>query len=162
MKEEKILPIEEIESQRKYMARMKAENDAFCAENGFRKGAFVLTFGCQQNEADSEKISGMAESMGYELVSIPEDAYLIVVNTCAIREHAEQKALSIVGQYKHLKQKWKVSMAAMIRRAYNLQIIDSDAYQYLVRTMQRRYGTSVMHFSEKMIFPVRALLQNPM
>lgn len=105
MKEDKILPIEEIESQRKYMARMKAENDAFCAENGFRKGAFVLTFGCQQNEADSEKISGMAESMGYELVSDPENAYLIVVNTCAIREHAEQKALSIVGQYKHLKQK---------------------------------------------------------
>ena len=105
MREEKILPVEEIESQRKYMASMKAQNDAFCFENGFRKGAFVLTFGCQQNEADSEKISGMAECMGYELVSRPEDAHLIVVNTCAIREHAEQKALSIVGQYKHLKQK---------------------------------------------------------
>ena len=105
MREDKILPIEEIESQRKYMARMKADNDAFCVERGFRKGAFVLTFGCQQNEADSEKISGMAETMGYKLVSRPEDAYLIVVNTCAIREHAELKALSIVGQYKHLKQK---------------------------------------------------------
>ena len=69
------------------------------------KKAYVLTFGCQQNEADSEKLSGMAISMGYSITDKPEDAELIVVNTCAIREHAEQKALSIVGQFKHLKEK---------------------------------------------------------
>lgn len=70
-----------------------------------RPRCFVLTFGCQQNVADSEKLAGMAENMGYEIVSAPEGADLILVNTCAIREHAEQKALSIVGQYKHLKEK---------------------------------------------------------
>ena len=64
-----------------------------------------MTFGCQQNEADSEKIAGMAEAMGYEVLSSPEKAYLIVVNTCAIREHAELKALSTIGQYKHIKNK---------------------------------------------------------
>ena len=69
------------------------------------KKAYVLTFGCQQNEADSEKLSGMSELMGYTMTDKPEDAELIVVNTCAIREHAEQKALSIVGQFKHLKEK---------------------------------------------------------
>ena len=69
------------------------------------KKAYVLTFGCQQNEADSEKLSGMAQLMGYALTDAPEEAELIVVNTCAIREHAEQKALSIVGQFKHLKEK---------------------------------------------------------
>lgn len=69
------------------------------------KKAHILTFGCQQNEADSEKLSGMAQAMGYELTDKPEEAELIVVNTCAIREHAEQKALSIVGQFKHLKEK---------------------------------------------------------
>ena len=105
MKENRILPPEDIEIQKKYMLRMRADNDNFCSEHGFRRGAFVLTFGCQQNEADSEKISGMASDMGYEILDKPDDAYLIVVNTCAIREHAEQKALSIVGQYKHLKQK---------------------------------------------------------
>ena len=67
--------------------------------------AYILTFGCQQNEADSEKLSGMAEAMGYEIVDEPDQADLIVVNTCAIREHAEQKALSTVGQFKHLKNK---------------------------------------------------------
>ncbi|MBR6708546.1 MAG: tRNA (N6-isopentenyl adenosine(37)-C2)-methylthiotransferase MiaB [Clostridia bacterium] len=71
--------------------------------NGETPAAFVLTFGCQQNEADSEKLMGLAESMGYRITDRPEEAELILVNTCAIREHAEQKALSIIGQYKHLK-----------------------------------------------------------
>ena len=101
----KILPKEKIEQQIKYMTQIKAENDRFAMENGFRRGAFVMTFGCQQNEADSEKIAGMAEAMGYEVLSSPEKAYLIVVNTCAIREHAELKALSTIGQYKHIKNK---------------------------------------------------------
>jgi len=63
----------------------------------------VMTFGCQQNEADSEKLLGMALRMGYIKTDKPEEADLILVNTCAVREHAEQRALSIIGQYKHLK-----------------------------------------------------------
>lgn len=66
---------------------------------------FVQTFGCQQNEADSERIAGMAAEMGYSITKDPNDADLIVVNTCAIREHAEIKALSLIGQYKHCKTK---------------------------------------------------------
>lgn len=58
----------------------------------------ILTFGCQQNEADSEKLRGMAHEMGYTDVSDPADADLILLNTCAIREHAEQKVLSYVGR----------------------------------------------------------------
>ena len=70
---------------------------------GKQPAAFVLTLGCQQNEADSEKIKGMAEDMGYVVSDSPDGVDLIVVNTCAIREHAEQRALSLIGQYKHLK-----------------------------------------------------------
>ena len=47
----------------------------------------------------------MAIEMGYEPTETPDDAHLIIVNTCAIREHAEKRALSLVGQYKHLKAK---------------------------------------------------------
>ena len=65
--------------------------------------AYVITFGCQQNEADSEIIRGMAVNMGYSLTDKPEKADLIVMNTCAIREHAEMKALSTLGLYKALK-----------------------------------------------------------
>lgn len=87
------------------MNQVKAANNAFVAERGFKKGAFIMTFGCQQNEADSEKLAGMAKEMGYEIVNEPDNAYLIIVNTCAIREHAELKALSTIGQYKHIKQR---------------------------------------------------------
>ena len=93
------------EEQKLYIERMRADNDRFYAETGRRRGVFVLTFGCQQNEADSEKLKGMSLAMGYCAVETPEEADLIVVNTCAIREHAEQKALSTIGQYKHIKAK---------------------------------------------------------
>lgn len=65
---------------------------------------FVETYGCQQNEADSEKILGTAISKGYEKAERKQDADLIIINTCAIREHAELRALSGAGQLKHLKQ----------------------------------------------------------
>ena len=65
--------------------------------------AFVYTLGCQQNEADSERIRGIFLSMGYELTDDEGVADLIMVNTCAIREHAEKRALSVIGRYKHNK-----------------------------------------------------------
>ena len=70
-----------------------------------RPKAYVLTFGCQQNEADSERVRGMAEEMGYEISDTHIGADLIVVNTCAIREHAEMKALSMLGNFKSEKKR---------------------------------------------------------
>ncbi|MBO5939364.1 MAG: tRNA (N6-isopentenyl adenosine(37)-C2)-methylthiotransferase MiaB [Clostridia bacterium] len=92
-------------SQTEYIAAVRANSARYAAEHGTPPIAFVLTLGCQQNEADSEKLAGMAEEMGYEIADKPDDASLILVNTCAIREHAEKRALSLVGQYKHLKAK---------------------------------------------------------
>ena len=86
-------------------ASVRRLSESYRATHGEYPKCFVLTFGCQQNVADSEKLSGMAVEMGYTLTDTPEDATLILVNTCAIREHAEIKALSIVGQYKHLREK---------------------------------------------------------
>ncbi len=70
-----------------------------------RPGYYIQTFGCQQNEADSQRIAGLAWMMGYRPVEDPAAAELILINTCAIREHAEKKALSIIGTYKHVKDK---------------------------------------------------------
>lgn len=64
---------------------------------------YVVTLGCQQNEADSEKLRAMARDMGYLPAERAENASLIVVNTCAVRRHAEEKALSLVGTFKHIK-----------------------------------------------------------
>ena len=100
-----LLPPESIELQRSFIEKIRALNDEFKASCGRSRNAFVLTFGCQQNEADSERLAGMAEAMGYTIIHTPDDADLIIVNTCAIREHAELKALSTIGQYKHIKAK---------------------------------------------------------
>ena len=62
--------------------------------------AHVITFGCQQNEADSERIMGVLISMGYKYCDNPKDADIVIVNTCAIRHHAEMKALSLLGSFK--------------------------------------------------------------
>ena len=63
---------EQIEQQYAFMMSVREKNDSFANENGRRPKAHVLTFGCQQNEADSEYISGMAFEMGYELTDKPE------------------------------------------------------------------------------------------
>ena len=105
MKKNTPLPPLDAAEQKKYIDLMRAENDRIFLATGKRRCAFVETFGCQQNEADSEKFSGMCVAMGYDIVKEPQNADLIVVNTCAIREHAEKRTLSIVGQYKHIKEK---------------------------------------------------------
>ena len=92
---------EEAAKQKEYMRALKEQNDGKIE----RPKAFALTLGCQQNEADSEHFLGMAAEMGYDITSEPSEASLIIVNTCAIREHAEKRALSLIGQYKHIKEK---------------------------------------------------------
>ena len=67
--------------------------------------AFVDTYGCQQNEADSERIRGYLGSMGYGFTDSEEDADVIVINTCAIREHAEDRVLGNVGALAHAKRR---------------------------------------------------------
>ena len=65
--------------------------------------AMVDTYGCQQNEADSEKIRGYLAEMGYGFTMDEFEADVIVVNTCAVREHAEMRALGNVGALNHTK-----------------------------------------------------------
>ncbi len=67
--------------------------------------AFVDTYGCQQNEADSERIRGYLSEMGYGFTDDEEKARIIVINTCAIREHAEQRVLGNVGALVHVKRR---------------------------------------------------------
>ncbi|MBR6740722.1 MAG: tRNA (N6-isopentenyl adenosine(37)-C2)-methylthiotransferase MiaB [Clostridia bacterium] len=69
------------------------------------KFCYVETYGCQQNEADSETIRGMAIQMGYGICDSAQDADLIVFNTCAVREHAEQRVFGNIGALSHLKKK---------------------------------------------------------
>jgi tRNA-2-methylthio-N6-dimethylallyladenosine synthase len=62
------------------------------------KKAYIETYGCQMNISDTELMHGLLAEQGYETASAPEDADVILVNTCAIRDHAEQRVLGRVGQ----------------------------------------------------------------
>ncbi|MEX2295251.1 MAG: tRNA (N6-isopentenyl adenosine(37)-C2)-methylthiotransferase MiaB [Gemmatimonadota bacterium] len=65
--------------------------------------AYVETYGCQMNVADGELMEGILAADGYEIVSSPEEADVILVNTCAIRDHAERRVLGRIGQLSGLK-----------------------------------------------------------
>lgn len=71
------------------------------------KKAFVRTFGCQQNESDGEKLMGSLMLCGFSRACDEAEADLILINTCAIREHAEKRELSYAGQLKKLKENKK-------------------------------------------------------
>ncbi len=70
-----------------------------------RKTVFIYTYGCQMNVHDSEKMLGILDGKGYSAIESPEDADLIIFNTCAIREKAEQKFYSQLGRTKALKKR---------------------------------------------------------
>ena len=67
--------------------------------------AYVETYGCQQNEADSEKLRGYLTQCGYSIASEAEGADVVIMNTCAIREHAEQRVFGNLGALTHTKRR---------------------------------------------------------
>ena len=69
------------------------------------KRVYVETYGCQMNISDGELMEGILEARGYEIAADPEEADVILVNTCAIREHAEKRVLGRVSQLSGLKRK---------------------------------------------------------
>ena len=85
-----------VESQLQLCGRIKERLDSLYGDD--KPGFYIQTLGCQQNEADSERMAGLASLMGYVPTEDPEKARLIFVNTCAIREHAETRALSFIGE----------------------------------------------------------------
>lgn len=72
---------------------------------GKDKKYHIITYGCQMNEHDSEKMEAILESLGYVETETKEDADLILINTCLVRENAELKVYGKVGSLKHLKDK---------------------------------------------------------
>lgn len=93
------IPRERVEQQEEIAARIAAR---FAAE-GRTIAAMVDTYGCQQNESDSERLRGYLAEMGCTFTDDEFAADIIVINTCAVREHAEQRVLGNVGALNHTK-----------------------------------------------------------
>ncbi len=97
------VPIEELKKQREYSELVKTVLSSRFIDS---PKAFVHTYGCQGNVADGEKLKGLLEKMGYTFTEDVSEADLVLYNTCAIREHAEDRVFGNVGalkQYKKIK-----------------------------------------------------------
>ncbi len=90
---------EELIVQQNFIEKIKSEN----ASSGRTPLAFVETYGCAQNENDSEKLMGMLFDMGYEISKTKDEADVIIFNTCSVRENADLKVFGNLGALKNLK-----------------------------------------------------------
>ena len=88
----------EIQEQRKYIEKVKKLTE------GKKLKYSILTMGCQLNENDSEKLCGMIEQMGYEKAINKEEIDLALINTCCVRENAEDRLVGKLGELKKLKE----------------------------------------------------------
>lgn len=87
----------EVEIQKEYMEKVRNLNTQ-------KQKYYILTMGCQLNENDSEKLCGMLEKMNYEKTEEANNADFIIINTCCVRENAEEKLFGKLGEYKKIKE----------------------------------------------------------
>ncbi len=99
------------------------------------KSYYIYTYGCQMNESDSERLAHQLESVGYVSTKEVNEADLIILNTCCVRETAENKIYGRIGELKHLKEKNKnliiaitgcmaqKNQADMFKRAPHIDIV---------------------------------------
>ncbi len=97
--------VQEENLQREYMEKAAVYVTALWEELGRAPRGCVVTFGCQMNARDSEKLSGILTKIGYELTEVEEEADLVLYNTCTVRDNANQRVYGRLGYLNSLKKK---------------------------------------------------------
>lgn len=95
----------ELERQEEYIEKCRVYVNAFQVEHGRPPKACVVTFGCQMNARDSEKLSGILAQAGYALSDSEEEADFVLYNTCTVRDNANQRVYGRLGYLNSLKKK---------------------------------------------------------
>ncbi len=95
---------EQLSIQREFIMKLREENSHYAVQNGRARLALTETYGCQQNENDTERIRGMLRDAGFEFTDDAHKADVVIYNTCAVRENAEQKVFGRLGILKHIKE----------------------------------------------------------
>ncbi len=115
--------------------------------------AYVHTYGCQGNVSDSERIKGQLRQMGYVFTETPDDADLVLFNTCAVREHAEDRVFGNVGALKPIKENRKdmiiVLCGCMMQQPHVAERI-KKSYPYVNLV----FGTFAVHKLPSMLYTV--------
>nr|WP_192930245.1 tRNA (N6-isopentenyl adenosine(37)-C2)-methylthiotransferase MiaB [Alkaliphilus pronyensis] len=134
----------EMQNQQEYMEELKNKNEILYSQNKKHKKFHIVTYGCQMNEHDSEKLAGMLNNMGYEETDKKEDADLVIFNTCCVRENAELKVYGNLGALKNLKKKKEDMMIAVCGcMMQQPQVIDEIKQKYSHVDMV--FGTHNLH-----------------
>lgn len=94
----------QMERQREFLSRLREINETFYTTHKRRPLCNTETYGCQQNENDTERIRGILKEAGYDFCDSADDADLVIYNTCAVRENAEDKVYGRLGILKHIKE----------------------------------------------------------
>lgn len=113
--------------------------------------ACVNTFGCQQNVSDSEHYKGMLTAMGYTITENPEEADFVLFNTCAVREHAEDRVFGNIGTMKRIKAARKnmiVAVCGCMAQQQRVADIIKKSYPYVDLV----FGTQVIHKLPEFIY----------
>ena len=113
--------------------------------------ACVITFGCQQNVSDSEHIKGMLVRMGYTLTENEKEADFIIFNTCAVREHAQDRVYGNIGKVKQLKKDNPKLMAAVCGCMAQQQSV-ADRIKKSYPYIDIVFGTQVFHRLPEFIY----------
>lgn len=101
----KLVTEEQMREQQDFIMKLKEDNQRFAAEYGRQRMAHTETYGCQQNENDTERINGMLRDAGFGFTDDSKKADVVIYNTCAVRENAEQKVFGRLGILKHIKER---------------------------------------------------------
>ena len=118
---------------------------------GEKPMAYIRTYGCQQNVADSETIKGMLAQMGYGFTDTPENADFILFNTCAVREHAEDRVFGNVGAIKAIKRKHPTALIALCGCMMEQEHIAQRIYKSFP-FVGLVFGTHCLHEFPKMLY----------
>ena len=115
--------------------------------------AFTHTFGCQGNVSDGEKIDGILEQMGYEFTDDPSEADFILYNTCAVREHAEERVFGNLGRlkaYKETNPNLIISVCGCMAQEEHV----ADRLKKRFKYVDLVFGTHVLYKLPEMIYSI--------
>lgn len=139
----------EINNELEYIEKVRKINE------GKNLKYYILTMGCQLNENDSEKISGMIEQMGYTLSDDIMDSDLVIYNTCCVRENAEEKLFGKLGEVKKLKEARGTIIAIGGCMMQEKHIVDKIKKSYKYDII---FGTHTLHNFPKDLY--NAIIEN--
>ena len=106
-------PVAEPERQYYFIEKARKLVQKFKEEHGFSPRSKIVTFGCQMNARDSEKLAGILEQVGYVEAPDEENADFVIYNTCTVRENANQRVYGRLGQLGRIKKKNPHMMIAL-------------------------------------------------